>query len=68
MCIFKWLLYCFNLNKGNIIRKIEFDKTHFICQMEKNQKIQRENAKKHKKKKDNENDDSENEDEEEKEY
>ena len=57
----------FDLNKGNIIKKIEFDKTHFICQMEKNQKIQKENAKKHKKKEDNENDDSENEDEDEEE-
>jgi len=29
----------FDLNKGKIIRKIEMNKTHFICQMEKNQKI-----------------------------
>ena len=57
----------FDLKKGNIIKKIEFDKTHFICQMEKNQKIQKENAKKKKKRKNNENDDSENEEEEEKE-
>ena len=29
----------FDLNKKSIIRKIEMNKTHFICQMEKNQKI-----------------------------
>ena len=39
----------FDLNKGNIIKKIEFDKTHFICQMEKNQKIQNEKSKNKKK-------------------
>lgn len=49
----------FDLNKGNIIKKIEFDKTHFICQMEKNQKIEKEKAKK-KKKKDDEEDNYEN--------
>ena len=35
----------FDLNKGNIIKKIEFDKTHFICQMEKNQKNKKEKSK-----------------------
>ena len=29
----------FDLNKGTIIKKIEMNKTHFICQMEKYQKI-----------------------------
>ena len=29
----------FDLNKGKIIKQIEMNKTHFICQMEKNQKI-----------------------------
>ena len=29
----------FDLSKGKIIKKIEMNKTHFICQMEKNQKI-----------------------------
>ena len=29
----------FDLSKGKIINKIEMNKTHFICQMEKNQKI-----------------------------
>lgn len=50
----------FDLNNGNIIKKIEFDKTHFICQMEKNQKIKKENDKKRKKakKEDGEIDDS----------
>ena len=55
----------FDLNKGNIIKKIEFDKTHFICQMEKNQKIKK--KKSLKKRKDEEGDDSlENEEEEDK--
>ena len=49
----------FDLNKGNIIKKIEFDKTHFICQMEKNQKLEKEKAKK-KKKKEGEDDDYDN--------
>ena len=39
----------FDLNSGNIIKKIEFYKTHFICQMEKNQKLQKELDKKKKK-------------------
>ena len=43
--------YVFDLNKGNIIKKIEFDKTHFICQMEKNQKIKKKIFKKRKKNK-----------------
>ena len=41
----------FDLNKGNIIKRIEFDKTHFICQMEKNQKIEQEKLKNKKNKK-----------------
>ena len=36
----------FDLNKGNIIKRIEFDKTHFICMMEKNQKIKKNKAEK----------------------
>ena len=32
----------FDLNNGKILRKIEMDKTHFICQMEKNLKIEKE--------------------------
>ena len=39
----------FDLNKGNIIKKIEFDKTHFICQMEKNQKIKKQKSPKKRK-------------------
>ena len=29
----------FDLNTGNVIKKIEMNKTHFICQMEKNKKL-----------------------------
>ena len=29
----------FDINTGKIIKKIEMNKTHFICQMEKNNKI-----------------------------
>ena len=36
----------FDLNKGNIIKKIEMNKTHFICQMEKNIKLKIEEEKK----------------------
>ena len=53
----------FDLNQGNIIKQIEFDKTHFICQMEKNQKIKKEKSKK--KKKENKEEDDDNEEEEE---
>ena len=48
----------FDLNNGNIIKKIEFDKTHFICQMEKNLKIKKEKEKKKEKKEDGEADNS----------
>ena len=30
----------FDITKGNIIKKIEMNKMHFICQMEKNQKLE----------------------------
>ena len=39
----------FDINQGNIIKKIEMNKTHFICQMEKNQKIKKEEEEKKKK-------------------
>ena len=52
-----------DLNKGKIIKKIEFDKTHFICQMEKNQKIQKDIMKKRKKKNEDGEDSLENEEE-----
>ena len=40
----------FDINQGNIIKKIEMNKTHFICQMEKNQKIKKEEEEKKRKK------------------
>jgi len=39
----------FDLNTGKILRKIEMDKTHFICQMEKNLKIEKEKMEEKKK-------------------
>ena len=39
----------FDLNNGKIIKKIEMDKTHFICQMEKNIKLQKEREEQRKK-------------------
>jgi WD40 repeat protein len=39
----------FDLNNGKILRKIEMDKTHFICQMENNQKIEKERMEEKKK-------------------
>ena len=55
----------FDINKGNIIKKIEMNKTHFICQMEKNIKIQIEEEKKKKEESKNESNDFFNETEEE---
>ena len=46
----------FDLNKGNIIKQIEFDKMHFICQMEKNQKMLKEKLDKEKKENDEDDD------------
>ena len=47
----------FDLNTGNTIKKIEMNKTHFICQMEKNNKIKIKEEIEKKKKEDNENSD-----------
>ena len=40
----------FDLNKGKIIKQIEMNKAHFICQMEKNQKIKMKEEEEEKKK------------------
>jgi WD40 repeat protein len=45
-----------DLNKGSIIKQIEFDKSHFICRMERDQKM---NKEKSKQKKENEEDEEE---------
>ena len=44
----------FDLNKGKIIKQIEMNKTHFICQMEKNQKIKMKEEEEEEKKKEEE--------------
>ena len=47
----------FDLNTGKIIKKIEMNKTHFICQMEKNNKIKIKEENEKKKNGDKDNDD-----------
>ena len=47
----------FDLNTGKIIKKIEMNKTHFICQMEKNNKIKIKEENEKKKDGDKDNDD-----------
>lgn len=47
----------FDLNNGKIIKKIEMNKTHFICQMEKNNKIRIKEEKEKKKNEDKDMDD-----------
>ena len=56
----------FDLNKGNIIKKIEMNKTHFICQMEKNIKLKIEEEKKKEEEDKNESNEYNNENEEDK--